>query len=71
MGGLPRAPDGTGRLSVVRPRLPKGRTAVFGKDSGPYRARHFSSGQGFGRPGMVGDGRGLRGTAGDARSDVS
>ena len=29
-GGLPRAPDGTGRLAVVRPVLPKGRTAVFG-----------------------------------------
>ena len=28
--GLPRAPDGTGRLAVVRPVLPKGRTAVFG-----------------------------------------
>ena len=26
-GGLPRAPDGTGRLAVVRPILPKGRTA--------------------------------------------
>ena len=29
-GGLPRAPDGTGRLAVVRPVRPKGRTAVFG-----------------------------------------
>ena len=29
-GGLPRAPDGTGRPAVVRPVLPKGRTAVFG-----------------------------------------
>ena len=27
--GLPRAPDGTGRLAVVRPVRPKGRTAVF------------------------------------------
>ena len=26
-GGLPRAPDGTGRLPVVRPGRPKGRTA--------------------------------------------
>src|SRR5205807_8483225 len=29
-GGLPRAPDGPGRLAVVRPVRPKGRTAVFG-----------------------------------------
>jgi len=29
-GGLPRAPDGTGPLAVVRPGCPKGRTAVFG-----------------------------------------
>ena len=29
-GGLPRAPDGTGRLAVVRPVRAKGRTAVFG-----------------------------------------
>ena len=29
-GGLPRAPDGTGRLVVVRPVRPKGGTAVFG-----------------------------------------
>ena len=29
-GGLPRAPDGTGRLAVVRPVRPKGRTVVFG-----------------------------------------
>jgi len=28
--GLPRAPDGTGRLAVVRPGRPQGRTAVFG-----------------------------------------
>ena len=33
-GGLPRAPDGTGRLAVVRPVLPKGRTAVFGWTAG-------------------------------------
>ena len=45
-GGLPRAPDGTGRLAVVRPVLPKGRTAVFGQDGGPYRVRHISAGQG-------------------------
>ena len=29
-GGLPRAPDGTGRLAVVRPVRPMGRTAIFG-----------------------------------------
>ena len=29
-GGLPRAPDGLRPLAVVRPVLPKGRTAVFG-----------------------------------------
>ena len=45
-GGLPRAPDGTGRLAVVRPVRPKGRTAVFGQDGGPYRVRHVSAGQG-------------------------
>ena len=44
-GGLPRAPDRTGRLAVVRPICPKGRTAVFGKDGGPYRVRHVSTGQ--------------------------
>ena len=33
-GGLSRAPDGTGRLAVVRPVLPKGRTAVFGWTAG-------------------------------------
>jgi len=44
-----------------RPGWPKCRTAVFGQDGGPYRVRHFSSGQGGGR----------RGTAGDCKSDVS
>jgi len=46
VGGLPRAPDGTEPLSAVRLGRPKCRTAVFGKDGGPYRVRHFSSGQG-------------------------
>ena len=49
-GGLPRAPDGTGQLSVVRPGQPKGRTAVFGQDGGPYRV-----GDGRGWPEMVWD----------------
>ena len=57
VGGLPRAPDGTGRLSVVRPGRLKSRTVVFGQDGGPYRVRHVSSGQGFGRQGMARDGR--------------
>ena len=56
MGRLPRAPDGTGRLSIVRPGQPKGRTAFFGQDGGPYRVRHVSSGQGGGRQGTAGDG---------------
>jgi len=43
-GRLPRAPDGTGRLAIVRPGRPKGRTAVFGQDGGPYRVRHVSAG---------------------------
>ena len=54
-GGLPRAPDGTGRLAVVRPGRFKGRTAVFRQDGGPYRVRHVSAGQGDGRPGTAGD----------------
>ena len=60
-GGLPRAPDGTGRLAVVRPGRFKGRTAVFRQDGGPYRVRHVSAGQGDGR----------RGTAGGGTNDVS
>ena len=55
MGGLPRAPDGTGRLAVVRPGRFKGRTAVFRQDGGPYRVRHVSAGQGDGRQGTAGD----------------
>ena len=43
-GGLPRAPDGTGRLAIVRPGRPKRKTAVFGQDGGPYRVRHVSAG---------------------------
>jgi len=60
-GGLPRAPDGTGRLTVVGPGRPKGRTAVFGQDGGPYRVRHISAGRGDGQ----------RRTAGDSTSYVS
>jgi len=45
-GGLPRAPDGMRRPAVVRPGRPKGRTAIFGQDNGPYRVRHVSAGQG-------------------------
>jgi len=58
-GGLSRAPDGTGPLSIVGPGRPKG------KDGGPYRVRHFSSGQG-----TAGDGGGRLGTAGDCKSDA-
>ena len=64
MGRLPRAPDGTGRLSIVRPGQPKGRTAFFGQDGGPYRVRHVSSGQGGW---TAGNGRGWLRTAGDCR----
>jgi len=49
-----------------RPGQPKGRTAVFEQDGGPYRVRHVSSGQGGW---TAGNGRGwLRapGTAGDS-----
>ena len=82
-GRLPRAPDRTGRLSVVRPGRPKCRTAVFGPDGGPYRVRHFNSGQGVDGGGLLStagkdeDGRGRwdyggrQGTAGDCKSDVS
>ena len=70
-GGLPRAPDGTGRLAIVRPGRPKRRTAVPGQDGGPYRVRHLSTGQevgavgdGGGRQGKGEDGRGRWGTAG-------
>jgi len=41
--------------------------AVFGQDGGPYRMRHFSSGQGGGRQGTIEDGRGRWGTTGDCR----
>jgi len=65
-GGLPRAPDGTGRLSIVRPGQSKGRASVFGQDGRPCRVGHVSSGQGGwtagngrGRQGMAEDGRGL------------
>jgi len=54
-GGPPRAPDGTGRLAVVRPGRFKGRTAVFRQDGGPYRVRHVNAGQGDGRQGTAGD----------------
>jgi len=64
-GGTAKSPgrDGAGRLSVVRPGRPKCRAAVFGQDGGPYRVRHFSSGQGVDGRGLQ-DGRGLVGTAG-------
>jgi len=65
-GGLPRAPDETGPLSVVRPGRTKGRTAVFGQDGGPYRVRHFSSGRR-----AAGDNRGWSEMAGDGRGQVS
>jgi len=63
-GGLPRAPDRTRGLSVVRPRRPKGRTAVFELDDGSYRMRHVSSGLGGGgRRGPAEDGGGRWWTA--------
>ena len=46
-GGLLRALDGTGWLSVVW----GGRTAVLGLAGGPYRVRHMCSGQGGGKVG--------------------
>jgi len=46
-------PNRPGRLSVVRPGRPKCRAAVFGQDGGPYRVRHFSSGQGVDSRGLV------------------
>jgi len=73
-GGLPRAPDGTGRLSIARPGQSKGRAAIFGQDGRPCRVGHVSSGHGGwtagngrGRQGTAGDGRGRQGTAGDGR----
>jgi len=65
--------DETGRLPIGRPGQPKGRTAVFGQDSGPYRVRHISSGQGVDGRGLsetTRNGEGRRGTAGDGTSDV-
>ena len=64
-GGLPSAPGGTGRLAIVRPGRPKGRTAVFGQDGGPYRVRYVGTGKEDGRQGTVGDGRDWLRTAGD------
>jgi len=64
VGELQRAPDWTGRLSIVRPGQPKGRTVVFGQGGGPYRVRHVSSGQG---EWTAGNGRGWLRTAGDCR----
>jgi len=54
-GGLPRAKDGTERLSVVRPARPKGWSAIFGQEGWPHRVRHVSAGQGGW---TAGDGRG-------------
>ena len=51
-----------GQLAAVRPGRPKGRTAVFGQDGGPYRVRHAGAGQGERTPG---DGRGRQGTVED------
>jgi len=45
-GGLPRAPDGTGQQSAVRPGRPQGKKAILGQDGGTYRARHVSSEKG-------------------------
>jgi len=72
-GGLPRALNGTGRLSIVHPGRPKCTEAVFGQDSGLYRVSHVSLGRGRwtvkegrdggGRPEMVRDCREGRRTA--------
>jgi len=66
VAGMPRTPDGTGRVRPVRPR---GRPAGFGQDVGPYRARHVSSGQGGWW--TAGDSSGWQWTVGDTTSDVS
>jgi len=55
-GRLPTAPKGRGQLSIIHPGQPKGRTAVFGQDGGPYRVRHVGSGHGGW---TAGHGRGL------------
>ena len=59
----------TRAISVLnRPGRPKGRTAVFGQDGGPYRVRRYCRAGGMdrgGRPGMGVDGRGRLRTAGD------
>ena len=57
-GGLPRAPDGTGRHNAVYTRPSNLKTAVLMEDRGPYKVRHFS----------VGDCRGLPGTTWDYES---
>jgi len=56
VGGLPKAPGGAGRLSIVRPRRPEGRAAAFGQDDWPYSVRHVRSGQGGGPLRTGGDG---------------
>ena len=64
-GGLPRAPDGTGRQNAVHTRPSNLRTAVLMEDGGPCKVRHFSVGDCRGLPGTTGDCGGLPGTAGD------
>jgi len=54
-GGLPRALDGTGRPSVVRPGQSKCRTAVLGPDGGVLQGETCV----FGVAGTAGDGQGL------------
>ena len=66
-GGLPRAPDGTGRQNAVHTRPSNLRTAVLMEDGGPCEVRHFSVGDFRGLPGTTGDCGGLWGTAGDYR----
>jgi len=63
-GRLPRAPDGTGGLAVVRPVRPKGRTAVLGGTAGPTGWDMLVQGRGNRRPGTVGDGQAWVRTAG-------
>ena len=65
LGGLPRAPDGTGRQNAVHTRPSNLRTAVLMEDGGPYKVRHFSVGDCRGLPGTTGDCGGLPRTAGD------
>jgi len=66
VGGLPRALDGTGRLFVVHPGLPKYKKAVPEPDGESRRVRHLRLGQDGWTAGVAADSREPLGTAGNS-----